>query len=296
MKIGIAGTGKMGTAIAGRLLSLGHEVAVWNRTEARAEGARKLGATWAATPQALVACSEVIIGLLTDEQALDEVYLSANGLLSGAAQGKVFLEMSTVSPLKQQEMAKRVQAAGGVYIESPVGGSIGPAKEGKLMAFVGGDDAEVQKIKPLLDQMCRRVEHVGPHGAGSMMKLAINLPLMVYWQTLAEALSLIQPLGLDPKRVIDIFSDSSGGPNVLKNRGPLIAQTMIDGRTDTVNVPVDTVAKDIRAMLAHAQTLGVSLPLTSQALDVFFRATQLGLGPADSSEHLVWWQQHNRAA
>jgi 3-hydroxyisobutyrate dehydrogenase len=95
--------------------------------------------------------------------------------------------------------------------------------------------------------------------------------------------------------VIDIFSDSSGGPNVLKNRGPLIAQTLTDGRTDTVNVPVDTVAKDIRAMLAHAQTLGVSLPLTSQALDVFSRATQLGLGPADSSEHLVWWQQHNQA-
>lgn len=285
----------MGTAIAGRLLSLGHEVAVWNRTEARAASARHLGASWSATPQALVACSEVIIGLLTDEAALDDVYVSDQGLLSGATQGKVFLEMSTVSPLKQQEMAQRVHAAGGVYIESPVGGSIGPAKEGKLMAFVGGDPAEVEKIKPLLDQMCRRVEHVGAHGAGSMMKLAINLPLMVYWQTLAEALSLIQPLGLDPKRVIDIFSDSSGGPNVLKNRGPLIAQTMIDGRTDTVNVPIDTVAKDIRAMLAHAQTLGLSLPLTSQALDVFTRATALGLGPADSSEHLVWWQQHNRA-
>jgi 3-hydroxyisobutyrate dehydrogenase len=125
------------------------------------------------------------------------------------------------------------------------------------------------------------------------MKLAINLPLMVYWQTLAEALSLIQPLGLEPKRVIDIFSDSSGGPNVLKNRGPLIAQTMIDGRSGTVNVPIDTVVKDIRAMLAHAQKLGVSLPLTSQALDVFSCAEQMGLGAADSSEHLVWWQEHN---
>jgi 3-hydroxyisobutyrate dehydrogenase len=77
----------------------------------------------------------------------------------------------------------------------------------------------VARARPLLDQLCKRIEHVGPHGAGETMKLAVNLPLMVYWQTLGEALSLVQPLGLDPQRVIDILSDSSGGPNMLKVRG-----------------------------------------------------------------------------
>ncbi len=94
------------------------------------------------------------------------------------------------------------------------------------MAFVGGDEAVLARVRPLLDPMCKRVEWVGPHGAGSTMKLAVNLPLRVYWQTLSEALSLVEPLKLDPQRVIDILSDSSGGPKMLKVRGGMIAQAL----------------------------------------------------------------------
>ena len=289
MKIGIAGTGKMGTAIAGRLQSLGHEVFVWNRTAAKADAAIKAGATWVATPKALLSQSDTVICLLTNEQALDDVYGAPTGLLAAPAPGKLIIEMSTVSPDKQTEMAKRVAAVGAKYLECPVGGSIGPAKEGKLLGFVGGDAQDLERAKPVLEQLCRRIEHIGGYGAGSMMKLAINLPLMVYWQTLAEALSLIEPLGIDPKRAIDIFADSSGGNNLLKNRGPLIAQTLIDGKTDSVNVPVNTLIKDMQAMCLHAQTLGRHLPLTELAMAKFQNSAGAGLGPVDSSEHLVWW-------
>jgi 3-hydroxyisobutyrate dehydrogenase len=289
MKIGIAGTGKMGTAVAGRLKSLGHDVFVWNRTPERALAAIKLGAAWCASPKDLLNQSDIVICLLTNEQALDDVYFSPNGLLSTNTAGKLIVEMSTVSPDKQIEMARRVTQAGARYLECPVGGSIGPAKEGKLLGFVGGSADDLALAKPVLDQLCRRVEHVGGYGAGSMLKLAVNLPLMVYWQTLAEALSLVAPLGLDPKRVIDIFADSSGGNNLLKNRGPLIAQTLIDGKTDAVNVPVNTLIKDMQAMRAHAKTLGRQLPLTERAMASFEKSAGAGLGPADSSEHLVWW-------
>lgn len=292
MKIGIAGTGKMGTAIAGRLQSLGHEVFVWNRTAAKADAAIQAGATWAATPKALLHQSDIVICLLTNEQALDDVYGAPEGLLAGAGQGKLIIEMSTVSPDKQTEMAKRVASTGAKYLECPVGGSIGPAKEGKLLGFVGGHAQDLALAQPVLEQLCRRIEHIGGYGAGSMMKLAINLPLMVYWQTLAEALSLIQPLGIDPKRAIDIFADSSGGNNLLKNRGPLIAQTLIDGKTDSVNVPVNTLIKDMQAMRLHAQTLKRHLPLTELAMANFQKTAEAGLGPADSSEHLVWWLKH----
>jgi 3-hydroxyisobutyrate dehydrogenase len=292
MKIGIAGTGKMGTAIAGRLHGLGHAVFVWNRTAAKAESALKAGAVWAATPQALLAQSDIVICLLTNAQALDDVYGGPHGLLSAPAPGKRIIEMSTVAPDKQLEMAQRVAAVGAHYLECPVGGSIGPAKEGKLLGFVGGSADDLAWAKPVLEQLCRRVEHIGPCGAGSMMKLAINLPLMVYWQTLAEALSLIQPLGMDPQRVLDIFADSSGGNNLLKNRGPLIAQTLIDGKTNSVNVPVDTLIKDMQAMCLHAQTLGRHLPLTELAMANFQKSAGAGLGPADSSEHLVRWLQN----
>ncbi len=289
MKIGIAGTGKMGTAIAARLKSVGHELLVWNRTEAKAQAAMALGAAWCPTARDLIQQSDIVICLLTNEQALDDVYFSANGLLSAPAPGKLIIEMSTVSPDKQAVMAEKASKVGVKYLECPVGGSIGPAKEGKLIGFVGGSAEDLEIARPLLEQMCKRVEHVGNHGAGSMMKLAINLPLLVYWHTFAEALSLIQPLGLDPKRVVDIFSETSGGPNLLKNRGAFIAQSLIDGKSDTVNVTLNTVIKDLNAMRTHAQTLDRKLPLTELAMANFEASAKSGLGDADAAEHLVRW-------
>ena len=289
MKIGIAGTGKMGTAIAARLKSVGHDLLVWNRTEAKASAAMALGATWCATPKDLIQQSDIVICLLTNEQALDDVYFSANGLLSASAPAKLIIEMSTVSPDKQAVMAEKASKVGVKYLECPVGGSIGPAKEGKLIGFVGGSAEDLEMARPLLEQMCKRVEHGGNPGAWSMMKLAINLPLLVYWHTFAEALSLIQPLGLDPKRVVDIFSETSGGPNLLKNRGAFIAQSLIDGKSDTVNVTLNTVIKDLNAMRTHAQTLDRKLPLTELAMANFEASAQSGLGDADAAEHLVRW-------
>ena len=289
MKIGIAGTGKMGTAIAARLKSVGHDLLVWNRTEAKAQAAIALGASWCPTARDLIQQSDIVICLLTNEQALDDVYFSANGLLSAPAPGKLIIEMSTVSPDKQAVMADKASKVGVKYLECPVGGSIGPAKEGKLIGFVGGSAEDLEIARPLLEQMCKRVEHVGNHGAGSMMKLAINLPLLVYWHTFAEALSLIQPLGLDPKRVVDIFSETSGGPNLLKNRGAFIAKSLIDGKSDTVNVTLNTVIKDLNAMRTHAQTLDRKLPLTELAMANFEASAKSGLGDADAAEHLVRW-------
>ena len=263
MKIGIAGIGKMGNAIGSRLLGLGHSVSVWNRTPNKTTGLVNAGAHLAATPKLLAESVDVVLTLLTNEAALDEVYSGPHGLLSGAVSQKIFIDMSTVKPAKPKEMALRANAVGAVYLECPVGGSVGPAKEGKLLGFVGGDSADVEKIKPLLDQLCKRVEHVGPYGAGSTVKLAVNLPLMVYWQTLGESLSLVESLGIDPTRMIDILADSSGGPNMLKVRGAMIAQTLSQKKSDQVTVSVATMRKDMRAMIDQAQVNQRQLPLNS---------------------------------
>ena len=135
MKIGIAGTGKMGTAVATRLKSVGHDVLVWNRTEAKAQAAVALGATWCATAKDLIQQSDIVICLLTNEQALDDVYFSSNGLLSAPANGKLIIEMSTVSPDKQSVMAQKASTVGVKYLECPVGGSIGPT--GEILAPIG---------------------------------------------------------------------------------------------------------------------------------------------------------------
>jgi 3-hydroxyisobutyrate dehydrogenase len=186
-------------------------------------------------------------------------------------------------------MGQRARQVGARYLECPVGGSVGPAKEGKLIGFVAGEAADIQAARPLIEQMCRKVVEVGAHGNGARMKLAVNLPLMVYWQTLGEALSLVEPLGLDPQRVIDILSDSSGGPNMLKVRGGMIAKTLSQQKSDQVTVNVATMRKDMQAMLDLGSETHKTLPLTALALQNFDAAAQSGLDAKDCSELLVWW-------
>lgn len=289
MKVGIAGIGKMGNAIGSRLLSLGYSVTVWNRTSDKASTLLNAGAHWASSPKALAESVDTVITLLTNEAAIDAVYSGTEGLLSGAGAHPTFIDMSTVNPAKPPELALRVQAVGATYLECPVGGSIGPAKEGKLLGFVGSNAADLAKVQSLLEHLCKRVEHVGTYGAGSTMKMAVNLPLMVYWQTLGEALSLIDHLKLDPQRVVDILSESSGGPNMLKVRGPLLVQALGHQKNDTVTVDVATMRKDMRTMLALAQTNHRELPLTSMALEKFNQAADSGLDGKDCTQLPVWW-------
>jgi 3-hydroxyisobutyrate dehydrogenase len=289
MHIGIAGTGKMGSAIATRLLAGGHEVTVWNRTAARAQPLLDAGARRVETAASLPGLAEVMISMVTDDEALDHVYAGPGGLLSGTVAGRLFIDMSTVAPDTQRRMGARVQAAGARYLECPVGGSVGPASQGRLLGFVGGDAQDFERARPLLEQLCRRIEHVGGFGAGATMKLAINLPLMVYWQTLSEALSLVQPLGLDPARVVDIFSDTSGGPAMLKVRGPMIAAALAGTGSGEVTVDIATMRKDLRAMLAEGQAQHRRLPLTAQVLQTLEQAGQSGLDAADCTQVPVWW-------
>ncbi len=288
MRIGIAGTGRMGAAIATRLLGLGHEVAVWNRTAAKTAPLAAAGAQVAATPEALAARAEAVITILTDAAAIDAAYRGPSGLLAGDVNGKLFIEMSTVRPETQRALAAAIGAKGAALVECPVGGTTGPAKEGKLFGFAGGDAADVARARPILEQLCRRIEHVGPVGAGASMKLAINLPLLVFWQAFGEALALTQPLGLDAARLMDIFTDTSGAPNMLKARAPMVA-AQLRGETVAPTVEIDVVRKDLRTMIEEARSRGVTLPVTAQALECLDQAAREGFGAADCTKIPVIW-------
>jgi 3-hydroxyisobutyrate dehydrogenase len=283
MKVGIAGTGRMGAAIAARLMGLGHELTVWNRTAEKTKELAAGGAKVAASPAALAGSVDVVITILTDEKAIEALYSGPKGLLSGGVTGKLFIEMSTVRPEVEVALAAKVKLKEAAMIDCPVGGTTGPAREGKLFGFVGGEDADVVRARPLLDQMCRRAEHVGPVGSGARMKLAINLPLFVYWQALGEALLLCRPLGLDPVRLMSIFADSSGGTNALKTRGSAIAAHLAGKDAGPVSMAVELVCKDLRTMIAEAKALGGTLPAAETALKCFEDAARSGLGAADQS-------------
>jgi 3-hydroxyisobutyrate dehydrogenase len=271
----------MGAALAMRLVGLGWEVNVWNRTAAKTAPLAAQGVRVAATAAALASASDIVISILSDARAIDTTYHGPEGLLQGEVAGKLMIEMSTVRPAVEEALAARVRACGAALIDSPVGGSVGPAREGRLIAFVGGEAHDVSRARGLLEQLCRRVEHVGPVGSGARMKLAINLPLLVYWQALAEALAVCRPLGLDPARLVDILADTSGGPNVLKSRGAAIQAVLSGADPGPVTFDVDSMRKDLRTMLDEGRSLRRELPLTGCALECYERAARDGLGGRD---------------
>jgi 3-hydroxyisobutyrate dehydrogenase len=256
---------------------------VWNRT---ADKARSLGFPVAATPQALAAACEMVISILTDAKAVDQVY---DEMLSGEVKGKLFVEMSTVRPQVQKDLSERVKRKNAALVECPVGGTIGPAREGKLFGFVGGEARDVARAKPVLDQMCRRVEHVGPIGSGARFKLAINLPLLVYWQALGEALSLVKDLQIEPTRLMDILADTSGAPNMLKNRAATLAGALAGREASPITVNVDTMKKDLSEMVEEMRSLGWPSFVTQAALNGFVHASKAGLGAKDVSALPVNW-------
>jgi 3-hydroxyisobutyrate dehydrogenase len=289
MQIGIAGIGKMGTAIAQRLMEVGHKVTAWNRSAGKLKPVMDAGAAAAASPAELAQASDAVITILTDAAAIDAVYNGASGLLSGDVHGKLFIEMSTVQPQTEVALAEKVRAQGAALVECPVGGSTGPARQGKLIGLMGAEPADAARAKPILEQLCRRLEHCGPVGSGAVMKLTINMPLMIYWQALGEALALCRPLGLDPTRIMDLLSDTSGGPNVLKVRGPVVAAALKGGDSGPVTFDIDSAIKDLRTMLSEGNSRGVELPLVEKTLACYEETKRKVSGAAEVSDVSVYW-------
>jgi 3-hydroxyisobutyrate dehydrogenase len=288
-RIGIAGLGRMGAAMAERLLDQGHSLVVWNRTAEKAQPLAARGTTLAASPAALAQEAEVILTILSDAAAIEQVYGGAEGILAADLTGKLVLEMSTVRPETQVALAGRVRARGGAHVECPVGGTTGPARQGKLLGLAAGEAADVARARPILDDLCRRVEHVGPVGAGASMKLAINLPLLVYYQALGEALTLCRHLGHDPAWLIELLADTSGAPTMLKTRGPSIALALAGGDPKPPTFDVDLIRKDLRTMLEEARSRGTDLPVVARALEVYDGASAAGWGDRDAATLPSYW-------
>jgi len=294
MKIGIAGTGRMGTAIAQRLLDLGHEVRVWNRTAANAQPARESGAKWTPTLGELVDASEIVISFLFDDAAVERVYLGGV-LLSAHVEGRLFIDMSTVSPGTHGPIAAAMASRNAGFIECPVSGSVAVARSGALVGFAGGEALAFARAHPLLAQLCRRVEHVGPLGSGARMKLAANLLLTVFWQALGESLVLVDPPAAEAARAIDLLADSNIGAAVLRMRGAQIVAAMKGDSAEAAAFDVDTMRKDLRVMTEEAAAHGSSLPLANRTLECFDRASREGSGGVDSVAYPAYWIAQQKA-
>jgi 3-hydroxyisobutyrate dehydrogenase len=227
--------------------------------------------------------------MLTDAAAIENTYAGVNGALTGDVKGKLFVDMSTVRPETSIHLNGQVVAVGAALLECPVGGTVGPAKQGQLFGFVGGEVVDFLRAKPLLEQLCRRVEHVGAIGAGASMKLAVNLPLLVYWQALGEAILMAKPAGLSAERLMDILADTPGAPGVIKFRGSAVVASLNGIDQGPAHFNIDSIRKDLRAMMAEAKAMGYELPAASATMGVFEQAAAAGLGDGDGTQLAAWW-------
>jgi 3-hydroxyisobutyrate dehydrogenase len=275
-------------------MEVGHQLTVWNRSPDKLQALVGAGAAAAKTPSELASRSEAVLTLLTDAAAIDAVYNGASGLLAGDVAGKLFIEMSTVQPATELALAEKVRRKGAAFVECPVGGTTGPARQGQLIGLLGAEPADAARVEPLLRQMCRRLEHCGPVGAGSTMKLAINLPLMVSWQAFGEAFALTRDLGIDPERLLGLFTDISAATNAIKARAAMIAAELKGAGGGSVTFTIDSGAKDLRTMAAEGRARGLELPLTERAAECFEEAARSGWGGRDGSAVTAYWSKRGK--
>ena len=274
--VGVVGLGAMGGRITGRLLDAGHEVHATNRTRAKAEKLIERGLRWAATARAVADAAEVVFSMVTDDAALAAVTGGPDGILAGLGPGKVYVDMSTVSPTASLEVAERVRALGSRMLDAPVSGSVPQAEQGRLAIMVGGNEAAFRRVEPLLAELGSTVTHVGGNGNGLTLKLAINISLAVQTLAFSEGLLLAEHSGIDPRLAAQVMSSSPIGSPMLTARVPLLLHLPPQAWFN-----IQLMRKDIQLALQEARRLQVPLPSATTADDMLARASELGYARRD---------------
>lgn len=274
--VGFVGLGAMGSRIAGRLLDAGNDLYGSNRTESRAKPLIERGMQWRATPREVAQAADVIFSMVTDDAALEAIASGPDGILAGLQEGKIFLDMSTVSPRASRHLAERVDALGAQMLDAPVSGSIPQAESGTLAIFVGGSESAFSKVEPLLRELGQAVTHMGSNGQGLLIKLAVNISLAVQTLAFSEGLLLDERGGVDPRLAAQAMSTSSIGSPMLKARVPLLLDLPEQAWFD-----VALMAKDIRLAREAADELTIPLPSAAVAEEMLARASDLGYAHRD---------------
>jgi 3-hydroxyisobutyrate dehydrogenase len=279
MKIGLVGLGRMGSAMSQRLREQGFDLVGWDANTDRNKALASGGLRIAANPHAVAAESEIVISIITEDHGVRRIFRGAEGFLKGDVAGKLFIEMSTLRPMTGHELAPLVENAGGRLIESPVLGTIPQVKEGKLVALVGGRSEDLERARPVLEKMTRRIVYMGPNGSGYAMKLAVNLGLGAYIQALAESLALGAKHGLTLDQMLDVLQEAPYASGWMKNK-----IGVMKGEKPEMTLDIRTLRKDIMSAVAAGALSGVPMPLTAGTLASLSAAVANGYGSGDLAE------------
>jgi len=268
----------MGAVMAPLFLQAGHQLTVYNRDPKKATALVDQGAKLACSPQQACDSSDFIFTMLSDDKAIQSVFFDNKGLLSTDVTGKLFIDMSTLQVETVKILSDAVIKQGADFIDAPVSGTVAPAAEGKLMFFCGGEAAVIERATPLLEILSRRIIHAGDIGSGALLKLVVNLPLAVYWQSLAEAVRLGSSGGLNEELMLDAIADSSAALAVLSMKIPTIL-----GADLPVAFDMKSMKKDLNSILTTAQQLNLELPTTTSTLRSYSEAIEKGdMGDKDA--------------
>jgi 3-hydroxyisobutyrate dehydrogenase len=279
MKVGLVGLGRMGSAIAGRLGGQGFEIVAWDHDAKACQAAATSGLRVSASARTVAAECEIVISIITEDHGVRRLFTGPDGFLSADVTGKLFIEMSTLQPMTGRELAPPVEAKGARLIESPVLGTIPQVREGKLLSLAGGRAEDVARGRIVLDKLARRIVHLGSHGAGYAMKLAVNLGLGAYIQALSESLALGTKQGLALEQMLDVLKEAPTATAWLNSKIPVL----MGGKAD-VTLDLRTMRKDIMSAVATGALSGVPMPLSAGTLASLSAAVAGGAGDGDLAE------------
>ncbi len=274
--LGFIGLGAMGGRVTKRLLDAGHTVTGYNRTKSKAQWLLNAGMQWADSPRAVAEAADVIFTMVTNTNALHEVVSGSDGILDGLGPGKIYIDMSTVSPHASRKLAERVASKGARMLDVPVSGSVITLEQGNLSLMVGGEEAIFEQVKSILLDIGPKVNYVGKNGQAVLMKIAINLNLQVQIQGFYEGLLLAVKGGIPLETALEVMLNSVIASPSLKYRTPFILQP-----PDEAWFNVNMMQKDMLLALEMSRELNMPLPAVAVSNELLTSARAMGLEKED---------------
>lgn len=271
-KLGWAGLGNMGNPMVKNLLKAGYPVTVYNRTKEKAQEVIEAGATSADSPTELSTVSDIVLVMVSDDNAVKEIFNGEDGLLHGDVSGKLFINVSTVAPATSQLIDESCKAKGAAFVDAPVSGSVKPAQDGALIFLAGGEPKDIERAQPLFDVMGKLTVNNGAAGAGSAAKLAINYFLAVTLQGLAETVLFAKANGISTENMLTIVNEGAVGSGITKLKTTPILKN---------EFPAAFALKHITKDLRLATEQGIDSPLAGPVYQTYKAAMDSGLGEED---------------
>jgi len=276
--IGFIGLGTMGTSMARTLLNCGHAVTVWARRPEAMSPLLAAGAAAGESAAHVAADCQIIMTMVTDTRAVEEVVLGAQGIARGARPGTLMIDHSTIDPDGARRIAGELQARGVEMLDAPVSGGSAAAEAGALAIMVGGSAAALDRARPVLSCYAKRIVYIGPSGAGQVAKACNQICTIVNQLGAAEAMLLAERAGVDPRAVAEAVMGGFGASRMLELQAPKMIARDFEGKVES-----RLHHKDIRIVLDLARAFGIELPASAAAADVLERLQRRGGARQDSA-------------